>query len=265
MFAFAVSNLSYVVANTPFSSRFTFEIYIIRTLVDFSGVAVLFAYHLQLLESHVNMEMNFLQNLQHLQYENYKISKESIALVNQKYHDLKHQIQLLRSEIDSEEKLKYLDQMEQEIKAYETQNKTGNTVLDTILSAKSIQCQSKGITLTCVADGKEIEFMHPMDISALFGNALDNAIESVKKIDNPEKRLIHVSVAKQKNFVRIRFENCYEGEILFENGVPATTKNNKKYHGFGIKSIQKIVEKYSGSMTISTKNGWFELRILLPV
>lgn len=55
--------------------------------------------------------------------------------------------------------------------------------------------------------------MDVMDISALFGNALDNAIESVKKIPDREKRLIHVAVAKQKGFLRIRVENCYEGVL----------------------------------------------------
>lgn len=262
---YAISNLSYVFQNTPFSSQFTAEIFIIRTLVDLGGVGILFAYHMQLQELNVKLEMEYLQNMLHMQYENYKISEESIELVNQKYHDLKHQIELLRLEVDSEEKMAYLDQMEQDIRAYEARNKTGNKVLDTILTTKSLQCQNQGISLTCVADGKEIEFMHPMDISALFGNALDNAIESVKKLNDPEKRLIHVSVAKQRKFLRIRVENCYEGEIVFENGMPATTKRDKRYHGYGIKSIQRIVEKYGGSMTIDTKDGWFELRILMPL
>ena len=167
--------------------------------------------------------------------------------------------------MDSDTKLEYLDRMEQEIRQYEVQNKTGNRVLDTLLSAKSLQCQHQGISLTCVADGAELSFMHPMDLSALFGNALDNAIEGVCKLDDPEKRLIHVSIARQKQFLRIRVENCYEGELAYENGIPATTKADKRFHGFGLKSIRDVVAKYNGSMTINTQGGWFELRILLPV
>ena len=117
--------------------------------------------------------------------------------------------------------------------------------------------------VTCVADGEAIEFMHPMDITALFGNALDNAIESVKKIADPEKRLIHMVVSRQKNFLRIKVENCYEGTLEFENGMPKTTKLDKKFHGYGMKSIKTIVEKYSGSVTVLAKDGWFELRILI--
>lgn len=109
-----------------------------------------------------------------------------------------------------------------------------------------------------------LDFMNPMDLSALFGNALDNAIESVSKIQDPEKRLIHVSVVRQKNFLRIRVENCYEGDIHFRHGVPVTTKD-ESYHGFGLKSMKQTVEKYNGSLTIHAKDGWFELRILFPI
>lgn len=263
--AFVASNLSYVSQMTPFSSSFTAEIFIIRTLVNLGGLAMLHAHHVQIQELGTKLEMAHLQNMLQMQYNNYRVSEESIALVNQKYHDLKHHIALLRSQVSSGEKLAYLDRMEEEIRSYETQNKTGNRVLDTILTAKSAQCQREGVSLTCVADGQALDFMHPMDISALFGNALDNAIESVKKLGDPEKRLIHVSVARQKNFLRIRVENCYEGELLFAQGMPATTKQDGRYHGFGLKSIQSTAAKYDGSMTIAARDGWFELRILFPL
>ena len=74
-----------------------------------------------------------------------------------------------------------------EIKQYEAQFKTGNRVLDTILSSESLKCQSKDIEITVVADGHALDFMNAMDISALFGNALDNAIEGAEKIQTKEK------------------------------------------------------------------------------
>lgn len=265
MAVFVASNLSYLSANTPFSTQLTADIFIIRTLVDLGGVAMLHAYHVQLHALNTRLEMANLQNMLQMQYNSYRISEDSIALVNQKYHDLKHHIHLLRAQVSTGEKLEYLDQMEQEIHAYEAQNKTGNRVLDAILTSKSLQCQREGISLTCVADGETLDFMRPMDVSALFGNALDNAMESVKKLDDREKRLIHLSVARQKGFLRIRLENCYEGELRLEDGMPASTKQDVRYHGFGLKSIQSTAAKYGGSMTIASKDGWFELRILFPL
>ena len=106
--------------------------------------------------------------------------------------------------------------------------------------------------------------MKPTDLSVLFGNALDNAIESVEKISDADKRLIHLTISREKSFLRIRVENCYEGEINFVGGLPSTAKD-ARYHGYGMKSIRSIVEKYNGSMTVKAQDGWFELRILFPV
>ena len=115
-----------------------------------------------------------------------------------------------------------------------------------------------------MADGAKLDFLKPTDLSILIGNALDNAIESVEKISNPDKRLIHVSVNRQKGFLRIRVENCYEGDIRFVAGLPSTRKD-ARYHGYGMKSIRSVVEKYNGSMTVKAEDGWFELRLLFPV
>lgn len=77
--------------------------------------------------------------------------------------------------------------MEDEIRQYEAQNKTGNKVLDTVLTSKSLYCAKHGITFTCVADGTLLDFMDIMDICSIFGNALDNAIECELKIADKEK------------------------------------------------------------------------------
>ncbi len=263
---FAVSNTSYILGNSPFSSQFVAEIFIIRTLVDLGGgVAVLHAYHIQLGELKVRLEMEKLQDVLNMQHNNYEILEQSLAAVDQKYHDLKHQITLLKQEVPARESIAYLDQMEREIKAYEAQNNTGNKVLDTILTGKTLYCQNNWIELTCVADGTATLFIDNMDICTLFGNMLDNAIESVEKVEDKEKRLIHLAVTKQKGFLRIRMENCYRDELIFENGLPRTTKRDKRYHGFGLKSIQSTVKKYDGSVTINARDGWFELRILIPL
>lgn len=262
---FAVSNMSYLDQNTLFSSPFAGEMFTIRTLVDLSGMAVLYAYHIQTRELQMKFEVDTLQNILEMQYKNYQLSQESIEIVNRKYHDLKHQITLLKAEANSQKSIQYLEEMEQDIRSYEAQNKTGNKVLDAVLTSKSLYCQNNDISLTCVADGTLLDFMAEMDISALFGNVLDNAIESVQKLDDKEKRLIHLSVAEQKSFLRIRVENYTEENISFRNGMPVTTKKDKHLHGFGMKSIQSTVRKYGGSVTTGLRDNWFELRILIPL
>ena len=259
------SNLSYIFERIHLSEIVITQLFTIRTLMDLGGVAILYAYHMQMGELNTRLEVQRLQDILEMQQNNYEMLRQSVSAVDQKYHDLKYQIAVLKAEAGTGEGIRYLDQMEQEIKAYEAQNKTGNKVLDTILTGKSLYCQGNWIELTSVADGHAIDFMDPMDISILFGNMLDNAIESVSKIEQKEKRLIHLAIARQKGFLRIRVENCYEEEPKFEKGVLVTSKENKKYHGFGMKSIENIVKKYGGSTTIQAENGWFELRILIPL
>ncbi len=265
MTVFFVSNLSFVYSNSPFSSQITKEIFNIRTLVDLSGLVILFAYHILRQEMQVKYDLEAMRNILQSQYSQYRKSGESIEMVNRKYHDLKHQIAVLRAEQDSEKRLAFLDEMESEIRTYEAQNKTGNSVVDTILTGKSMTCQRHEIELTSVVDGKLLNFIHVMDICTILGNALDNAIECAIQIEEKEKRLIHVEVLSKKDFVVLRFENYFEGNIQFENNQPATTKANKEYHGYGIKSIKYTVKKYNGWVTIDTKDNWFKLNVVIPL
>lgn len=262
---YCISNVSYVDVKSIFSGGTAMDVFIIRTLADLSGMAVLYAYHIQVKEIQMRFEKDTLQNITNMQYQNYKLSKESIDIVNQKYHDLKHQINLLKTGADTEKAGEYLEQMEREIKIYETQNKTGNKVLDTILTSKGMHCQRHGIELKFMGEGQLLNFMEDMDISALFGNMLDNAIESVVKIKDRQKRLISIHVIQERQFIRIRTENYCEEDVQFQDGLPVTTKKDKRFHGYGTKSIKKIVEKYGGSVMAGKTDNWFELKILIPM
>ena len=120
--------------------------------------------------------------------------------------------------------------------------------------------------MTVVADGARLDFMETMDICSIFGNALDNAIESVETLADSSKRLIRVSVSAQNVFLLIRVENYFESAVHQEGGeFKSTKKNAKGYHGFGIKSIRYAAEKYGGSVSITMEDNWFNLRVLIPL
>ena len=261
---FAMSNLSYLDQNGLFSGSFVMDIFIIRTLVDLSGIAVLYAYHIQVKEVQIRFEKDALHNIMEMQYKNYQLSKENIDMVNQKYHDLKHQINILKTQSYTGKSTSYLEKMEREIRVYETQNKTGNQILDAVLTNKAMICQNKEIELKFIVDGEALSFMDDMDVSALFGNMLDNAIESAEKQQEKQKRLIWLYVTREKQFVRIRTENYCDEKIHFKNGMPVTMKKDRRLHGYGMKSIKSTVEKYYGSVVAAQENNWFELKILLP-
>ena len=262
---FAFSNLSFIYGNSPFTSTIRADIFNLRTIVDLGGIAILYAHQSRICEYIAEKELSAMNTVLKNQYEQYRNYQDSLDLIQMKYHDLKHQITGLRAENDEERRKEWLDAIENEVRAFENMNKTGNSVLDTILAAKIFHCRKNKIQITCVADGKLLDFMHVTDICSIFGNALDNAIEHVILIPEEERRLIHVSVSAKKNFIFIKIENyCKEIIIKNQDQFITTTKEDKKNHGFGLKSICCTAEKYGGSVDFGQNNNWFELKILLP-
>jgi len=262
---FFVSNVSFIIPNTPFSGRLGLEIFYIRTLVDLCGYVALYAQQEQRVQLLTRSENDAVNSLLRNQHEQYLQSKRTIEQVNRKYHDMKNQIETIRSEPDPGRKAEYLDELEGSIAEYAAQHRTGNGVLDTLLTAKGAYCIEQGIQLTCVADGALLKFMSVIDITSIFGNALDNAIESSIRVADREKRLIRVAVFAQNNLLMIRIENTFDGRLRMVEGRPITLKSDRSRHGYGLRNIQSAAEKYGGTATFSAEKNWFSLRILIPL
>ena len=129
---------------------------------------------------------------------------------------------------------------------------------------KKLLCNQLKIDFKVYADCSKLTYLSDVDLYSLFGNAIDNAIEAVSKIPDEKKRTINLIVKNINNFVSIVIENYYEGDVHFDSDhLPVTTKTiNKESHGFGIKSIQNIVNKYDGVLNIEPKKDIFTLSIL---
>ena len=261
---FAFSNLSFIFSNTPFSVGVPADVFYVRTLVDVAGIMILYVYQSRICELLAEKELSNIHSMLKAQYDKYRNYQTTFDMINVKYHDLKHQIAGLRAEMTDEQRQEWIDSLEQELESYSPELETGNSVLDTLIAGKMMSCRANNIKVTCVADGNILDFMHVADICTIFGNALDNAIESVSLIDDPEKRLIHLSVSPKRNFVIIQINNYCENQIKIKNGYPVTTKADKSSHGFGLKSIRYTVDKYHGNVTFDVNKNWFELKILIP-
>ena len=261
---FAFSNLSFIISDTPFSAALLQDVFYIRTLVDIAGIMILYVYQSRICELQAEKELSSINSMLKAQYEKYRNYQASFDLINMKYHDLKHQLAGLKADMTDGERQKWIDDLEKELDVYSPELQTGNSVLDTLLAGKMMNCKAHNIKVTCVADGTLLEFMHVADICTIFGNALDNAIENVTLIEDEEKRLIHISVSGKKNFVLIQINNYCESRLSLKDGYPVTTKVDKDNHGFGLKSIRYTVEKYKGTVNFSVNKNWFELKILIP-
>lgn len=193
----------------------------------------------------------------------YELSKKNIELINIKCHDLKHQVKILRhsmnKDVDNE-----LKEIESAINIYDSSLKTGCDVLDVILTEKSLYCDAHNITLSCIVDGKELSFLDSIDVYSLFSNAISNAIEAEEKIGKGD-RFIHLKVYRRGDLLAIHIENRIVDKPIIKEGIYITSKDDKDYHGFGIKSMQMIAEKYQGALSIKIEDELFNLDIIIPI
>ena len=135
---------------------------------------------------------------------------------------------------------------------------TGHPVLDTLLTAKTMECQQENITITSVADGRMLGFLTIRELCTIVGVALDNAIAAVRAEPDPEKRLIKVAVYSQGGFAMLRFEHYTET-------APALDADGLPQQGSDLKSVRTTVGQHGGSMTLHWENNWCTLRILFPL
>ncbi|OJG27273.1 hypothetical protein RU98_GL002725 [Enterococcus caccae] len=261
---FILSNSGYWLSDTRVFFGNAVGIFSVRSFVNLSGICLLYLQETQRNEDYLKKELLSINNVFQTQYQQYIAYKENSDIVNRMCHDLKHQIDVIRAEDDPIRREHYLEEMEKEIIDFESPVETGHPVLDTILTRKNQYCLEHGIKLSCFVDGQLLSFMNVMDICSLFGNALDNAIESVQELPNKEQRLIHLRVDEKNGFVIIKLNNYSVNQIDIADGLPETTKRDKLRHGYGLKSISQTVAVYDGTMTISAKENWFILKILFP-
>lgn len=115
-----------------------------------------------------------------------------------------------------------------------------------------------------MAQGEALFFLQQADIASLFGNILDNAIEYERTVEPVSRRCIALTVAEKNSFVCIRAENYCPVLPPMRDGLPITSKADRNYHGFGLRSVRYITEKYGGTLHIGQEGELFVVSILLP-
>ena len=184
----------------------------------------------------------------------YDQTKKIIERINTREHDLRQQMNNM-SETQKEE----LNEIESSrISKFATENQT----IDIMLSEHAYLCSQKNIELICSVHGELLKFMKPHHIASIFSNALTNAENYLDTVQEKEKKIIRVSLDKANGNIILVFQNYLKDPVRLSKDLPITTNKNKALHGYGMKSIQNIVERYNGILTISQKNNLFTLSII---
>lgn len=188
----------------------------------------------------------------------YEIMKATIDTINIKHHDLKKHLSAINSMLTKDD----IRSIEQAVRIYDCQVKTGNEALDVLLTKNSLICQAEDISLTYAGNGEDFSFMSTMDVYSLFGNAIDNAVEAVRKVSDPEKKIVDISAERIGKMINVIITNYFSGPLCLQDGIPVTSKKEEEgFHGFGIKSMQALAKKYNGSIHINLHDDVFVLTI----
>lgn len=220
-----------------------------------------------------NMELAYHAQELEMQQAMYTERQREEEKVRRIYHDMKNHLLILQSQIDGIEKEsreieaskrreiteQMITSLEDQLSDYENDERTGNVYLDVMIRSKAKAAKERGIDFYSEIDFSGGDFMEGLDISTIFGNALDNAIEACEKLAE-EERFITVKAGRKHAFLAIQIENA----AIKENRKERTTKRDRFLHGFGSDNIQRTVQKYGGECRTEYANGVFSLSILIP-
>jgi len=204
-------------------------------------------------------------HMTHLQQQQFEMSRSSQETVRRNYHDMKNLLLYLEQTDSREEFRSHIQHILDEIRPYETVLDTGSEVMDILLGEKLSICQQEGISCTVMADGAALSFIKPLDLVAMLGNAMDNAIEACCCLPQQSARYIQLRTARRQGFLLLHVRNSCTGEVSMQGDHFMTTKEDREHHGYGLMSIRRAVQSYGGEMTCRIEDGEFSLTLLFPV
>ena len=172
-------------------------------------------------------------------------------------HDIKKHLQsikLLNEKHDSDKINAYIQQLMESSDLRETTNICDNEMLNAILCRYQRQCNDKHIHFHTDIRSGTVQYIYQHDLTSLFCNLLENAMESAENIPDS---FIELTVQKKENspfVIIILINSCQNTPVYNQEGVPVSHKLDNGRHGFGIKSIKKVVKQYHGNLQMYYDN-----------
>ncbi|WP_314062558.1 GHKL domain-containing protein [uncultured Vagococcus sp.] len=232
-----------------------------RVIYLVCSVAILFAYIyiLFFLDRYTRLQrktteeevVRYEQELKADYYERRKSDEENVRGI---YHDLKNHLLLLKDDATAET-------IRKKIEGYESYVATGHEFLDIIMSEKVRLAQEKGIRMECDIEFQGGQFIESLDISTIFGNLLDNAIEAAAKVEESEKFLF-ISTQRRCHLLIIVIRNSM---LEIKEPIQKTSKLNRTFHGYGLANVKRALKKYQGYLDIEQEEKVFKINIVLPI
>lgn len=205
-----------------------------------------------------------LEEIKH-EYEQQQDMAEEIRKIQERMrmlkHDMKNHTLVILSYLEegrTEEAQKYASDILDELNKMYTYVNVGNSLLNYIINNKLSKAKETGIEIKAEIENLAFDYIDSVDFSSLLNNILDNAAEGA--LLSKEKKL-EVQIRNQKGFDTITVKNSIDTSVMENNPDFMSTKEGEG-HGYGMKQIRKITEKYAGILDLYEKNGMFVVSIM---
>lgn len=205
-------------------------------------------------------ELSIAEHLREMQLANYKEIERKYRESRAAIHDIKKHIQIIEN-LNDEKREEYTQHIYKQMDNLFSGFHCSNHILSIILSQKISFAQSEGIEVITSVDDIDIDFIDDLDITAIFANLWDNAIEACSKVDN--NKFIEFKMYLFKGFIIINMTNSFDGNIVLKNGLPVSTKS--QHEGIGLSNIRVSVDKYDGLFVVDNDNMKFKAEITIPI
>lgn len=217
--------------------------------VIMSLLSIIFCCFIFIYNRIIQKQENELLNLQAINQKN-ELDKSFYALLEQKNieqrvlaHDIKHHFFAIDSMDNISDIKHYIKTIQPELEKYQFIGNTNNKMFDLILNKYYLIAKSDSIDFKADTRSSNLSFIDDSDLVSLLGNLLDNAFEAAKTSMNKQ---VLLTTTIENQFVLLSIVNSCSSVPIIDNDKLVTTKADKRFHGFGTKSIEKTAEKYNG-------------------
>lgn len=180
-------------------------------------------------------------------------------------HDMRHHFALIGGYLadgDSQKAEEYVRSAQADIDEITPNRYCKNNTVNLILSSFAAKAKNNGVVLSVEAGLPQSLSISETELCTLLSNGLENAIIAAAQVADEQFRKVRISCQTHKGNLLIFIENSFTGKVAMKEGLPQSCREG---HGFGVKSMAMIAEKYNGYCSFEAKGEIFTLRIVLPL
>ena len=226
---------------------------VIHLLGLLSLFCILFSYKKLQQNFRLNTKISLLEQEEHTLNQYVEEAKTRYDRTKSFRHDIRNHIAVIKDLLESgkfKEAVSYIEDMDHMAEKMSFPCSTNNPAVDILVGNKLGIAKSMGIDVDCSLLLPYPCSLRDIDICIILSNALDNAIQAVKRLDAGMEKYIQVSGRIQGDFLMMEVENSFHGKGAFKKGT-------------GLSNVKKVAEKYGGAMSIETQENKFVLHVLL--